>query len=370
MSRTAIDRILAPLRKSQRTAIVLVVEAMVALRQAACIPIALALAQRVGCQADCALTRVYRLLHNDRLDDQVVSREMLRTLARRGGPLLVALDWTEWHPPLRLLLASVVLGTRAVPVATAAFRTTRIPRSQNCWENMFLEMLTLLLREAGAVACFLADRGFRRTSFILLLLKQSGQTFVVRLADHIHVQSGRGSRALRRWGLQPGRAVDLGWVDLRQDAAVHVRVVGIWAKGHREPWWLATNRSDSLARLVALYDRRMAIEEQIRDVKGARFGFATVWTQIKTPEALARFVLLIGLAVLLLTAVGHALAARDPSLRLPCKKKGPRLSLLSVATILWPLIASLPLITPRFLDDHLPPPALRSFPWLNRYGKP
>lgn len=68
--------------------------------------------------------------------------------------------------------------------------------------------------------------------------------------------------------------------------------------------------------------------------------------------------------------VGHALAALDPSFRLPCKKKGPRLSLLSVATILWPLIASLPPITPRFLDDHLPPPALRSFPWLKRYGKP
>jgi len=100
----------------------------------------------------------------------------------------------------------------------------------------------------------------------------------------------------------------------------------------------------------------------ILDTKGARFGFALVWTQIKTPECLARFVLLIGLAILLLTAVGHAVAARDPSVRLPCKTKGPRLSFLSVGSLLWPIIQSQILITPRFLDDHLPPPALRSFP--------
>jgi hypothetical protein len=369
MSREALGQILRPLRKSQQTVIGLVVEAMAAIRQAASIPIALALAQKVGCQADCALTRVYRLLHNPRLDDLVISRQMIKALARRGASVLIALDWTEWHPPLRMLLASVVAGTRAVPVQTAVFRKTAIPRSQNCWENTFLQMLAMVLKEAGVVACFLADRGFRRVSFIQLLLRQTGHTFLVRLAEKVKVQTKRGGQTLRNWGLQPGRAVDLGWVDVRQDAAVRVRVVGIWAKGHREPWWLATNCPDSLSRLVSLYDRRMTIEEQIRDTKGARFGFALVWTQIKTPEALARFVLLIGLAVLLLTAVGHAVAERHPSIRIPSKTKGPRLSYLSIGLLLWPLLQPKLVITSRFLEDHLPPPALRSFAWLNRYGK-
>jgi len=369
MSREALGEVLSPLRKSQRTVITLVVEAMAAIRQAASIPIALALAQKVGCQADCALTRVYRLLHNPHLDDLVVSRQMIKTLARRSASVLVALDWTEWHPPLRMLLASVVVGTRAVPVQTAVFRKTSIVRSQNCWENTFLTMLTMVLQEAGVAACFLADRGFRRVSFVQLLLRQTGHTFLVRLQENVKVHTKRGAKTLRKHGLQAGRAVDLGWVDLRQDAAVRVRVVGIWAKGCRESWWLATNCPDPLSRLVALYDRRMAIEEQIRDTKGARFGFALVWTQIKTPQALARFVLLIGLAVLLLTAVGHALAERNPSIRLPSKTKGPRLSYLSIGILLWPILQSEFAFTPRFLDDHLPPPALRSFNWLNRYGK-
>jgi hypothetical protein len=369
MSEEALGQVLSPLRKSQRTIISLVVQAMATLGQAASIPIAAVVAQRVGSQVDSALTRVYRLLHNRRLDDLVVSREMIRMLAKRTTSLLVALDWTEWHPPLRMLLASVVVGTRAVPVSAAAFIKTAIRRSQNCWENSFLQMLVMVLREAGVFACFLADRGFRRTSFITLLLKQTGHSFLVRLAENVTVQAKRGSRTLRKWGLQPGRAVDLGWVDLRQDAAVNIRVVGIWAKGHREPWWLATNRSDSLAQLAALYDRRMAIEEQIRDTKGARFGFALVWTQITTPESLARFVVLIGLAVLLLTAVGHALSQKHAHVRLPSKTKGPRLSLLTVGLLFWPVLQNKVVLNLKFLKTHLPPPTLRSFPWLDQYEK-
>jgi hypothetical protein len=67
----------------------------------------------------------------------------------------------------------------------------------------------------------------------------------------------------------------------------------------------------------------MAIEEQSRNTKGARFGLQLVWTQITPPQALARFTLLIGLALLLLTAIDHALALRQPKIRLPSKSKGP-----------------------------------------------
>ncbi len=142
--------------------------------------------------------------------------------------------------------------------------------------------------------------------------------------------------------MQPGHALDLGTVLLRQDGAVTVRVVGIWAKGQREPWWLATNLKDSLSHLAALYDRRMTIEEQIRDTKGARFGLKLVWTQIQTPQALARFTLLIGLAILLLTAIGYAMTLRHPNIRLSSKKKGPRLSFLTVGSPFLPLLLRYP----------------------------
>jgi len=66
-------------------------------------------------------------------------------------------------------------------------------------------------------------------------------------------QEDSHKRLLSKRGLQPGRAVDLGTVRLRQDAAVSVRVVGIWSRGQREPWRLATNLEEPLARIAALF---------------------------------------------------------------------------------------------------------------------
>ncbi len=180
------------------------------------------------------------------------------------------------------------------------------------------------------------------------------------------VETAKFKRLLKKCRLQPGHALDLGWVRLRQDGAVQVRVIGLWAKGQKEPWWLATNREDSLSFLASLYDRRMSIEEQIRDSKGARFGFQLIWTQIQTPQALARFVLFIGLALFILTAVGYAIASRRPEVRLTSKKKGPRLSLITVG---WLFLYSFfdPQRIPRPPREmKLPRPTLRSFSWLER----
>lgn len=364
-----IQQILSPLRKSQRKTLTLVVEAMASMAQAASIPIAAFLSQVTATRIDSALTRFYRLLHNTKLDDLVLTRQILCFLSQCPSPLLVALDWTEWHPPLRMLLASVIRGTRAIPVQSAVFSKNHIVRSQNTWENNFLRLICLLLGQIQVTVCFLADRGFRRVSFLKLLIEQRGHSFIVRIGDQITIETKKGKRLLKRCGLQPGHALDLGLVLLRQDGAVMVRVVGIWAKGQREPWWLATNREDSIALLAALYDRRMAIEEQIRDTKGARFGFKLVWTQIKTPQALARFTLLIGLAILLLTAIGHAIAMRRPDVRLTSKKKGHRLSLLTIGQLFFYYFLSTQTLSLMSLKQHIPPPTLRSFSWLETKPK-
>ena len=364
-----LESILRPLRKSQSKTVTLVVQAMTCLAQAASIPIAAFLSQTTGCQLDSALTRFYRLLHNPRLDDLLITKQLVSQLLLHPGPLLMALDWTEWHPPWRMLLASVSIGTRAIPVQAAVFSRTQILRSQNTWENNFLKVLCLLLDELGASACFLADRGFRRVSFLQLLLSYLNHTFLVRMQDQVMVETPKFKRLLGKCQLPPGHAVDLGWVRLRQDGAVRVRVIGLWAKGQKEPWWLATNREDSLSFLASLYDRRMSIEEQIRDSKGARFGFQLIWTQIQTPEALARFTLLIGLTLLILTAIGHAVASRRPEVRLASKKKGPRLSLITVGCLFLYSFLQTQGLSQTFLKMNLPPPTLRSFLWLEKTKK-
>lgn len=364
-----LQSLLGPLPKSQSKTVLLAIQAIASMAQAASLAIAAFFSQATGSQIDSALTRFYRLLHNPRLDDLQITKQFLALLAQGRSFLLIALDWTEWHPPLRMLLASVLVGTRALPVQSAVFSKTHILRSQNTWENNFLCLLCLLLNESQIQACFLTDRGFRRVSFLKLLQQQKEHSFVVRIGDQITVETKKWKRLLHRCHLQPGHAVDLGIVQLRQDGAVSVRVLGIWAKGQREPWWLATNREDSLSCLASLYDRRMAIEEQIRDTKGARFGLRLVWTQIKTPQALARFTLLIGLALLLLTAVGHALALRYPNVRLPSKSKGPRLSLLTVGRLFFLSFLQNQKLSARFLIQNIPKPTLRNFDWIDMQTK-
>jgi hypothetical protein len=74
---------------------------------------------------------------------------------------------------------------------------------------------------------------------------------------------------------------------------------------------------------VALYDRQMTIEELCRDTKSCRFGVRLEWTPCRTPAYLARFTLLVGVALVLWTAVGQAVAQATPWVRLRCERKGP-----------------------------------------------
>jgi Transposase DDE domain len=358
-----LQTVLSPFRRSQQKTLALVITAITERAQANSLAVAGHIAVERGTQLGSALTRFYRLLRNPRIDEQLLTGQLIQLLGH-GQRLLLALDWTEWHYDLRMLVAAVVVGCRAIPVQVAAFSTIDIPRSQNLRETTFLRLLVHTLRTVEQAAVVLCDRGFRRVRW-LAHLQELRQAFVVRLVPDVMVTTGsRGARLLRAWHLHPGQAVDLGMVHLRQDRAVQVRVVGVWAPTQREPWWLATDLPDPLIDIVALYDRRMAIEEQFRDTKGCRFGVRLEWTQFRTPAYLARFTLLVGVALVLWTAVGQAVATKAPRVRLPCKRKGPRLSLVRVGIQFVAKLALLVYIGVRFIRAHLPPPQLRRFPWL------
>jgi hypothetical protein len=82
--------------------------------------------------------------------------------------------------------------------------------------------------------------------------------------------------------------------------------------------------------VLALYDRRMTAEEQFRDTKGRRFGGKLVWTHFRDPEALARLVTLLAVALLIWTMTGIVAADLKPSLRLRSRRKGPRQSFVTI----------------------------------------
>jgi hypothetical protein len=71
----------------------------------------------------------------------------------------------------------------------------------------------------------------------------------------------------------------------------------------------------------------MTIDEPYHETQGCRFGVRRPWTPFRTLASLARFTLVVGVALVRWTAVGQAVAKTTPRVRLPCKRQGPRRSL-------------------------------------------
>jgi hypothetical protein len=353
-------------RWTQKRTLGLVVAGLIEVASARSFDIADCLSAWLGVRFKSALNRFYRLLANHKFDDLQLTKQMLAQFGKSiGKRLLIAVDWTEWHHDQRILLGSVVADRRAIPVHAAAFNKLDIPRSQNSRENAFATTLSMVMMELGLKALVLCDRGFRRVSWLKHLLDRK-LDFAVRLQEDIYASSRKNKqRLLSQMGLQPGHFLDLGWVDLRDDAAVSVRVIGVWAAGAKEPWWLATNLNERVANVVAYYDRRMAVEEQIRDTKGCRFGAKLYWTQFKKPEHLARFVILLGMALIVWTAMGVAATAADPTLRLPHPTKGPRCSYITIGMRLPKRVLQAIPLTATNVFALIPKPVLRNFAWLS-----
>lgn len=355
--------LLRPFRRSQQKTCAALVAALCQATQASSFAIAGQLSCLTDVQFGSALTRLYRFLRNDRFDNWLLTEQLLRLLGGRRKRLLWVLDWTAWQDRFSVLTASVCTGTRSVPVAVSACVKSNLARSQNLWEETFLRLTVDRLRAAGVSAVWLCDRGFHRVAWLKRLLELD-QAFVVRLTRDVTVHLPEGARLLKQLPVGEGQRRDFGFVAVRADGAARVRLIGVWAGGAKEVWWLATNLTNRVSKVVSLYDRRMGIEEQFRDAKGHRFGMKLRWTQFTKPEFVERMYLLAGLALLLWTTVGRAVEESEPAVRLESKTKGARLSLARIGSYYWLKMSKRLRLTAEFVRQHLPPPRLRVFKWL------
>ena len=358
-----LSTLLRPFRLSQQKTCAAVIAALCQCAQASSFAIAGQLSCLTDVQLGSALTRLYRFLRNRRFDDWLLTEQMLRLLGGSRPHLLLALDWTCWQERFSVLTASVCTGTRSVPVASSACVSRNLARSQNLYEETFLRLVVDRLRAAGVTAVWLCDRGFHRVGWLRRLVEME-QHFVVRLKRDVTVHLRDRVCLLKTLEVNEGERRDYGFVMLRADEAVRVRLIGVWAKGAKEVWWLATDLQNRVSKIVSYYDRRMGIEEQFRDVKGVRFGLKLKWTQFTRAEFVERMYLLVGVALLLWTTVGHAVEEEAPKVRLRSKQKGARLSLARIGSYYWQKLTRQVKLTKRFVREHLPPPRLRVFKWL------
>jgi DDE family transposase len=276
------------------------------------------------------IKRIDRLLGNARLHDEqlVFYRAIARkVIAAESAPLIIV-DWTAVTPKLWALVAAVSFQGRALTIYA---ETHPISRYLKPYVNSaFLRRLKTVLPR-GCQPIILADAGFR--SPFMKLVERMGWDYVVRLRGPARIRHryGRGwTRLGFLFGQTGARAKDFGRVEIGQRTRYVTRLVGIrrpvrhrgyhsrvrhgtvrWRerRAAHEPWILATSLALESPRIVALYARRMQIEETFRDAKSTRFGMSLGHARTRSPDRANVLLLLASLAHLFALLLGLAAEA-------------------------------------------------------------
>jgi hypothetical protein len=271
---------------------------------------------------EAASKRLFRLLHNTRLDTEELARSHAAALVGRlptDGCLRLALDWTT-EDSQHLLVASLNIGRRAVPLYWRAYGEADLKGRMSLYERQFMRSLFAdVLRGVSRRRFVLtADRWFADVD-LLDLLSELGVSYVIRTKANYHVRiEGRWRRldSLRWRTNQRRRAWGRVWYtegDPRQVFLVQART-----RDKQEGWgiWhLVSNQNLSAIGMTQEYARRFTCEEGFRDAKRllgfhqARISCLKAWTRMFT---------LVAIALAVLTKLGCALVShtrRDRWLR-------------------------------------------------------
>lgn len=241
------------------------------------------------------IKRIDRLLGNAQLHDErlLFYRAIARRVIVAGSTPPIIVDWTAVTPKLWALVAAVSFKGRAITIYSETHPISRYAKPYV--HAAFMRRLKTVLPR-GSVPVILADAGFRAP--FMRLVQKFGWHYVVRVRGPLLIRHkyGRGwNRLAFLFGLTRTRARDFGRAELGHQGRFVTRLVGIrrpirhrkyhsiirhsvvtWRerRAAHEPWILATSLPVESHRVVALYARRMQIEETFRDAKNPRFGMS------------------------------------------------------------------------------------------------
>jgi len=263
------------------------------------------------------LKRLDRFLDNPRLDEAALFFRWLKLSYRFGEdlptprgskPLVPLLLDTVYFEPFAMLVCTVPCGSRGLPVGLTTYHRKDLeacfapretwpnpcdpnpprPRrpnkatrgkakpipflSQNQIEEALVDYIFALLSSA-LHGVTVADRGFARADFFRFH-HAKGRSFVIRFDAQTHIRlpeplaeglplSGPPATVL---GIRPGERVFCPVALYGKDDQVPICLLAVWDAGQQEPWYLASDLTDS-DQIETLYRWRMRLECANRDEK-------------------------------------------------------------------------------------------------------
>lgn len=304
-----------------------------------------ALAQARGLLTKHAVKQVDRLLSNAGISVWEMFAQWVPEAVGGREEIVVAMDWTDFDADGQTTLAlNLVTGHgRATPLLWLTMLKDELAGQRNDIEDACLARLAQVL-PAETKVTILADRGFGDRK-LFDYLTQLGFAYVIRFRGDIRVDAACGeSRPAAAWVGKGGRARVLRGASVTAAARPVGAVVCVHAKAMKEPWCLATSKTEATAReIVNLYARRWTIEPSFRDTKDLRFGMGLGAVRIGNPERRDRLLLLNAFAVLFLTLLGAAGEAlgMDRHLKVNTAKRRTH-SLFRQGCMLYDLIPAMP----------------------------
>jgi len=292
--------------KRQRTLTILVA-ALLACGKVGVAALGRAIAGRVAPKHK--IKQVDRFLGNAGVDvDGCCEGLALAALGARKS-VKIAVDWTacgDWP----VLVASLVIRKRGIPIYWATHSRHTTPRSQNAFEEAFLSRLRSIL-PADIHVTLLFDRGFRRVSLVRFL-KQLRFHFVIRCCGGTFVRGHTYSGMIEDLPLPRGKVRDLGVVRATKSRRPEdVRFVALFDHGQKDAWYLFSDLDLPAHQIVCLYSRRFTIEEVFRDSKSTRYGWSLrEFKLMKRPDRLDRMILVLATAYILVTLIGLTIEAK------------------------------------------------------------
>ena len=251
--------------------------------------------------------RLFRFLSNDRFDTVAVQTGLLGPIcqaAKLRGLTPIMIDWSDLGQGRNGLFAAVCFRGRGLPLLSWVSTPEELDPSQNRVEEFFLRRLLYHL-PTTIRPLLLADRGFGRASLIHFLQEMPHHTgypadYVIRIRGDVVVHSAHYRGRLRNYALRKGRILFWPQTLYRSDGAAVINLVLYWARGHREPWYLATSLTDP-RKAVRMYRKRMQPEQYFKDGK-QRFGLNR--STVTTTDRLQRLLVGLLLACCLLILMG------------------------------------------------------------------
>lgn len=295
-------------RKTQREAIGTLVATMLEVRSANSNDLAAALPREAERQ-DMRYQWVSRVLSNPHIKSEEVmegySKELFQKLRTSKKTIVLMMDQSQVNEEHELLMVSVRVGRRALPVLWRVEKTAgEIGFREQ--KKLLKQVLALVGQERPIV--LMADR-FYGTAQLILWCQEQGWDYRIRLKGNLWVDLGSCEKKTGELAVGNYEQVQL------TNQAIDTNIGVIQDSGFDEPWIIAMGSKPSEYKTLD-YGMRWGIESMFSDFKSRGFGLCE--TQLRYRDRIERLILIMTIALYWATSTGMW---DERNNRLPYEKK-------------------------------------------------